>query len=154
MIRPYDPTDEDDLIRVFLASTIPGQPFLPETHWRAIEPMIREFLPVAKTWVVDEDGELVAFISLLEDMIGGLFTHPDHQGKGHGRTLVEHAHERHDPLFVEVFEANEAAQGFYRSLGFVAHTQHIDETTGLTALVLRLSVTSAARAAPESSHVR
>ncbi len=38
MIRAFEPADEDDLIRVWLASTIPGQAFLPEEHWRAMEP--------------------------------------------------------------------------------------------------------------------
>jgi putative acetyltransferase len=85
MIRAFEPDDADDVIRVWIASTIPGQSFLPEEHWRAMEPAIREdLMPIAETWVVEEDGELVAFMSLLDDLIGGLFTHPDHQGKGHG----------------------------------------------------------------------
>lgn len=84
MIRAFEPDDADDVIRVWIASTIPGQSFLPEEHWRAVEPVIREdLMPIAETWVVEEDGELVAFMSLLDDLIGGLFTHPDHRGKGH-----------------------------------------------------------------------
>jgi putative acetyltransferase len=139
MIRAYDPTDEDDLIRVWLASTISGQAFLPEEHWRGMEPVIRdELIPVAETWVVETDGVLIAFMSLLGNLIGGLFTHPDHQGGGHGRELVEHARRRFDPLFVEVFEANTRALGFYRSCGFVDHERRIDEDSGLTQLILRM----------------
>lgn len=53
MIRSFDPVDTDDLIRVWLASTIPGQAFLPEEHWRQMEPVIRDdLLPVAETWVI------------------------------------------------------------------------------------------------------
>jgi hypothetical protein len=33
MIRRLDPVEVDELIRVWLASTIPGQSFLPEGHW-------------------------------------------------------------------------------------------------------------------------
>ncbi len=40
MIRAFEPADEDDMIRVWLASTIPGQSFLAEKHWRAMEPEI------------------------------------------------------------------------------------------------------------------
>ncbi|MEE8491074.1 MAG: hypothetical protein V3S60_05495 [Acidimicrobiia bacterium] len=60
MIRAFEPADEDDMIRVWLASTIPGQSFLPEEHWRAMEPEIRELVPIAEIWVVEEDGEIVA----------------------------------------------------------------------------------------------
>jgi putative acetyltransferase len=139
MIRAFEPADADDLIRVWLASTIPGQSFLPEEHWRAMEPAIRDdLMPIAETWVVEENGKLVAFMSLLGNLIGGLFTHPAHQGKGHGRALVEHARESYDPVFVEVFEANEGAIRFYRSCGFVDHERRVDEESGLPQLILRL----------------
>lgn len=139
MIRAFEPADEDDLIRVWLASTIPGQSFLPEKRWRSMEGEIRErLLPIAETWVLEEDGELVAFISLLDNLIGGLFTHPDHQGEGHGRALVEHVRGRFDPVLVEVFEANERAISFYRKCGFVDHEGRIDEESGLPQLILRL----------------
>ena len=58
-------------------------------------------MPVADTWVVEVGGELIAFMSLLGNLIGGLFTQPDRQGEGHGRALIEHARERYDPVFVE-----------------------------------------------------
>lgn len=139
-MRPYRPADEDDVIRVWLASTIPGQPFLPEEQWRSMEPVIRrELMPVADTWVVEENGEVVAFMSLLDDLIGGLFTHPLYQGKGYGRALVEHAAALHSPVFVEVFEANEGAVAFYRNRGFVDHERRLDEESGLPLLILRLA---------------
>lgn len=139
MIRAFESRDIDAVIRVWLASTVPGQPFLPEEHWRAMEPTIRdELMPIAETWVVVEDGEVVAFMSLLDDLIGGLFTHPDHQGEGHGRALIEHARRSHDPLFVEVFEANEEAIRFYRNRGFLDHERRADEESGLPQLILRL----------------
>jgi putative acetyltransferase len=137
VIRPSTEPDEDAVVGVWLASTIPGQPFLSEETWRAMEPEIRELLGRADTWVVEHDGTIVAFCSML-DLIGGLFTHPDHQGKGHGAALVEHVRNRHEPLFVEVFEANRRAIDFYRGRGFVEDERRFDEGTGLPMWIMRM----------------
>jgi putative acetyltransferase len=139
MIRRFRSGDTDDLIVVWLASTIPGQPFVPEAEWRALESEIRDdLLPIADTWVVEQDDELVAFMSIIDHMIGGLFTRPEHQGEGHGRALVEHAKGLVNPLFVEMFEANEDAVRFYRNRGFVDHEQTIHEGSGLRMLTMRM----------------
>lgn len=151
MIRALKPADTDDVIAVWLASTIAGQAFLPEAHWREMEPEIRErLMPVAETWVVEDGGRIVAFMALLGNLIGGLFTHPEHQGRGHGRALVEHARTRHQEVLVEVFEANIAAIGFYRRCGFVDHDRHIDDGSGLPQLILRLSDPTAGSTGPRS----
>lgn len=136
-IRSYHPDDEDDLVGVWLAATIPGQAFLPEAFWRGQEDDVRrELLPNAETWVVDDDGRLAAFVALIGDLIGGLFTHPEYQGRGMGRALVEHAAARHDPVYVEVFAANSVALAFYGNRGFEDHESHADPDTGLTLLHL------------------
>ncbi len=72
--------------------------------------------------MVEANGEIRAFLAILDDLIGGLFTHPDHQSSGLGAAMVNHARSLHDPLFVEVFEANERALTFYRRCGFEDHT--------------------------------
>ena len=77
-------------------------------------------------------------MSLLDNLIGGLFTHPDHQGKGHGQALIEHVRGRFDPVLVEVFEANEQAVSFYRKCGFVNHERRFDAASGLPQLIMRL----------------
>lgn len=142
MIRRYRPTDEGDLIRVWLESTIPGQPFLPEEFWRSEEPVVREkLLLIAETWIVEEDGELVAFISLLDELIGGLFTHPDHQGRGHGTALVRHVRRRHPVVRVEVFRDNVEATAFYEHRGFVEESSAPHPETGLEAVIMRIDGT-------------
>ena len=139
VLRHFEPADEDELVRVWLASTIPGQDFLSEEYWRSQEPLVREhFIPIADTWIVVEAGELVAFMSILEHTIDGLFTHPDHQGKGYGRALVEHARTLHEIVRVEVFRANVRAMAFYESCGFVEESSKLDEATGLETVIMRV----------------
>ena len=139
-IRAREPQDTDEIISVWLDSTIPGQAFLPETHWRGLEPMIRDTLmPMAETWVALDGDRIVAFISLLGDMIGGFFTNPSHQGKGRGRALLEHVKALHDPLTIEVFRANERSIAIYEHCGFVEESSHTDEMTGLEAVIMKLT---------------
>ncbi len=139
VLRHFEPADEDELVRVWLASTIHGQGFLSEEFWRSQEPLVREhFIPMADTWIVEQDGELVAFMSILEHTIGGLFTHPDHQGKGYGRLLVEHARTLHEIVRVEVLRANVRAMAFYESCGFAEESSKLDEATGLEAVIMRI----------------
>lgn len=138
-IRPAEPSDVEAVIDVWLASTIPGQPFVAEADWRAQEPEVRdELFPIAETWVAEFDGEVVSFVSVIEDTIGGLFTRPEHQGQGYGRALVERVAQDRDPLFVEVFEVNTDAVLFYRHRGFVDHDRTVDERSGLVMLTLRM----------------
>ena len=138
MIRCFEAADEDAVVRLFLASTIPGQDFLPEEHWLAMEPKLRtQILPHADTWLVEAEGEVVAFIVTVGNHIEGLFTDPDHQGRGHGKRLVEHVLERLDGVRVELYEANERAVGVYRARGFVDHERREGDLPGLPKLIMR-----------------
>jgi putative acetyltransferase len=139
MLRRATPADHDTIVALWLESTIAGQAFLPAEFWRGDEPVVRdELLPQAETWVIEEGGELVAFASVLGNLLGGLFTHTQHQGRGHGRALVEHLETAFDPLFVEVYAANEAARRFYHRRGFVDYERRTDERTGLEMLTLKM----------------
>ena len=43
---------------------------------------------LGRTWVVEEDGEVVAFATgYRSGSIWALFVHPDHEGRGHGHAL-------------------------------------------------------------------
>jgi hypothetical protein len=53
MIGAFEPDDREDLIRVWCASTIPGQSFLPEEHWRAMDPEIRDLTGVGSQDLLD-----------------------------------------------------------------------------------------------------
>eukprot|EP00037_Helgoeca_nana_P037312 m.15538 g.15538 ORF g.15538 m.15538 type:complete len:130 (-) comp8690_c0_seq1:44-433(-) len=105
--------------------------------------MIRDqLMPIADTTVAVDpvDGSIHGFVSLVGgNMIGGLFVLPTAQGAGHGRALVEHVAAKHDPLLVEVFEANARARGFYAALGFAPHETSVHEETSLPVLILRRS---------------
>ena len=79
--------------------------------------------------VVEVNGEVVGFAIykqvLDESTLLNIAVHPDHQGKGYGRVLLEQGllaqtAKGAAKCFLEVRVSNHNAQALYRSLGFIA----------------------------------
>lgn len=139
MIRAYRDQDQDAVLDIYLEASIAGQDFLPPEFWEEDVPELRdELMPLAETLVVEIDGEVVAFLSMVGDLIGGLFTRPGQQGRGHGTALIEHVQQERDSLQVEVFVANTTAVAFYRNRGFVDAERTIESRSGLPLMIMQL----------------
>ncbi|WP_058910526.1 N-acetyltransferase [Entomohabitans teleogrylli] len=120
MIRPFQRPETPELLALWLASTIEAHPFIPEAWWRESLPVVRDtYLPNASTWVMEQQGALVGFISILDgQFIGALFVAPQHIGSGIGHALLEHAMQRYSRLSLEVYQKNIRAVNFYHAHGF------------------------------------
>ena len=119
-IRPYETSDLQQALSLWLAASRAGHPFLGEDILAQQQVLVRDiYLPNAETWIAEDQGRILGFIGLLGDFIGGLFVAPDQHGRGIGRTLVNHAYELKGLLTVEVYAANPIAPEFYRRCGFV-----------------------------------
>jgi putative acetyltransferase len=119
VVRRYEERDLDDLLSVWenassVAHHFLTSEFLEQERYR----IAHVYRPRADTWVAESDGEIVGFMALLENEVGGLFVQPTHQGKGIGRALLDRAQEIHGDLEVEVFEANSVGRKFYENYGF------------------------------------
>lgn len=139
MIRSYRPTDLDKVVNIWYEASKIAHSFISEEALASQKKLvINTYLPVAETWVSEEDGELVGFISLLENMVGGLFVSPLYQGTGTGTKLIEHARSLRGSLSVEVFKENIKARKFYEKCGFILMGERLEENTGFPLLVMRL----------------
>ena len=139
MIRAYRDQDQDVVLDIYLDASITGQDFLPPDFWEEDVPEIRdELMPLAEISVVEIDGEIVAFLSMVDNLIGGLFTRPGQQGRGHATALIEHVQQERNSLQVEVFVANTAAVAFYRNRGFVEVERTIESRSGLPLMIMQL----------------
>ena len=87
--------------------------------------------------MVEGNGELQGFISLLDHYVGGLFIHPDQQGLGIGGRLIEKAFREKGFLTVGVYEKNLAARKFYDRRGFLYESREVQEETGEVVLNLK-----------------
>ncbi len=138
MIRKYRADDLAGLLDVWYDASKVAHPFLTrgflEQERRNV---IQEHLPIAETWVFEEEGRVVGFIALIGDEVGGIFVTPERHGQGIGRALTDHARASRSHLDVEVFEANEIGRGFYDAYGFEVVGTGVHEETGEPVLRLR-----------------
>ena len=139
MIRPFANDDSDAVIDVWFHSSRVAYSFLSDDFFDSERQEIRDrWLPIAETLVFEDEGRVVGFLSLIGNEVGAFFVAPDHQGRGIGRRLMDHARDSRPLLELNVFESNALGRRFYAAYGFVAVSDHIHEATGAKELRLRL----------------
>lgn len=131
MIRAYAENDLDELLNTWAAASALAHPFLSaEFQQRERGRIPAMYLPNAETWVWESAGQVVAFIALIGDEIGGLFVHPKCQRRGIGRRLIDHARACRGDLTVQVFCENKLGVPFYKRCGFTVSAQRTHEESG------------------------
>lgn len=131
VIRKYAPPDCERIIEIWFAATVIATQFLSDDFLAQESESIRStWLPKAETWVFEHDGNVVGFVSLIGDEVGAIFVHPDSQGSGIGRELMDHAANLRGQLFLDVFEDNAVGRRFYDRYGFKFEHKHLHEPSG------------------------
>jgi putative acetyltransferase len=140
MLRPYQPTDSDTVLDLWLKASIQAHDFVPETFWYEQLPAMRElYLPQAETLVLEENGHVLGFASLREQRLAALFVSPSAQGRRLGRQLLDEAKRRRDNLELGVYRANTRAVAFYRANDFMTLEETRDPHTGQPELTMHWS---------------
>ncbi|TBL68099.1 N-acetyltransferase [Hafnia alvei] len=139
MIRPAVKQDMPAIMALWLVSTTEAHPFISAQYWRESEAVVRDtYLPNALTWVAEDRGEIIGFISVLEQQfIGALFVEKSYHGKGIGQLLMMHVKMIFPQLMLEVYLENHRALRFYQREGFQTQdTQFNEDTQHKTAIML------------------
>ena len=138
MIRPYKSADRDRLLDIWYRASRLAHPFLDENFMSSERRLIAtKHLPSAETWVYVLDEEIVGFVALVGNEVGGLFVDPDFHRKGIGAALVDHALARRGQLEVEVFLENVIGRKFYDRYGFRMVKELVHDQTGQSVLRMR-----------------
>ena len=84
-------------------------------------------VPLREAWVAVDPG-VVGLLVLDDDFVNQLHVDPDHQGRGIGGALVEHAkRQRPSGLQLWTFQSNARARRLYERHGFVAVEETDDD---------------------------
>ncbi len=131
MIRAYKDDDVEAVISSWRDASEFAHPFLTTKFLDQEADNVRNvYLKFAETWVTELDGQVVGFIALVDNEIGGLFLDPKHHGQGHGKAMVDKAVAEKEHLEVEVFRENIVGRRFYDAYGFRELEEFIHEQSG------------------------
>ena len=91
-IRELKNCEIDDIMKIWLESTIEAHYFIKEEYWKKNYEVVRDiYIPMAKTFVYCDEGKIKGFISVIDsNFIGALFVHTKSQGRGIGKSLVKY----------------------------------------------------------------
>lgn len=131
MIRKYTSNDVESVVDVWSQASVQAHSFLsPEFVVKAQRDLRKVYLPATETWIYEKEGEVVGFISMLNNEIGGLFVLPQFQDKGIGSALVNFVAIKFLELEVEVFDKNSIGRAFYDKYGFRPVKNYTHDETG------------------------
>ena len=125
IIRPYQETDESEVIGVWHRSGLAAYPYLPTWQALTLETAAHVFRtiirPAAAIWVGVTGGRLVAYLAMAGSHVDRLYVDPPEWRKGWGRRFVRLAKEL-SPTGLELYthQENHAARALYESEGFRA----------------------------------
>ncbi|MGV1064726.1 N-acetyltransferase [Clostridium perfringens] len=131
-IRELKNCEIDDIMRIWLESTIEAHYFIEEEYWKKNYEVVRDsYIPMAKTFVYYDKEKIKGFISVIDsNFIGALFVHTKSQGSGIGKSLVEYVKNKYKNIELAVYKDNKKAIEFYEKEGFKIIKEQENEDSG------------------------
>ena len=136
-IRPGTQEDWSYLADMWLRVSLQAHHFIDRTYWevskRDMEVM---YLPQSQTYVGEHEGQIVGFISMVDDYLAALFIEEQYQSRGYGQQFVEFVKRDRESITLKVFAKNASAYRFYSKQGFVVEQELIDQDTNESEFVM------------------
>lgn len=124
-LRAYRPDDANAVAALWHRAGRAAYPYLPT--WQAFgasdaRAVFHEAIAaVCEIWLIERDGDVVAFLALQPGYVDRLYVDPALQRSGIGTRLLRHAKSLHPRgLSLHTHQANDAARAFYEKHGFRA----------------------------------
>jgi putative acetyltransferase len=129
-IRLSQEKDMDRLVEIWLEGSCDAHHFIDPEYWKSMRAEMKHtYLPMSKTYVLDIEGELMGFVSMVDHYLAALFIDVVHQKQGYGKRLLDYVKQEYDTVQLKVFHKNKNALQFYLKNGFVITQELIDGPT-------------------------
>ena len=131
MIREMEAKDLDKAVSIWYLASVQAHGFVSETYWASQKQDMRyRYLPHCESWVYEEKGEILGFISYKDTCMPAIFVAPEAQSKGIGSQLLNLLQQRYPRLNLTVYAENEKTHEFYIRHGFIDLKKSLCEHTG------------------------
>ncbi|NLI91207.1 MAG: GNAT family N-acetyltransferase [Peptococcaceae bacterium] len=148
-IRRYRETDQEEVLKVWLRESLKSHSFIPAEFWKGyLDTLRNQYLPEWNTFVAEQDGQIIGFISLVGNYVGALFVSTEFQRQGIGSALLDFAYKTFGSLFVDVYKENIQALAFYKKIGFLARREKIQPETGQALITMFFGIKKAEKSKP------
>jgi len=118
-------------LNIWLQASVKAHDFVSREYWESqLDKMRTVYIPASENYVYETDSKIIGFYSLHQDMLAAIFVSPEHQGRGVGTALLDHAKSKRTQLNLTVYKENQASYEFYLSQGFSVVREQSDEHTG------------------------
>lgn len=118
-------------MNIWLQASVKAHDFVSREYWKSqLDKMRTVYIPASENYVYETDSKIIGFYSLHQDMLAAIFVSPEHQGRGVGTALLDHAKSKRTQLNLTVYKENQASYEFYLSQGFSVVREQSDEHTG------------------------
>lgn len=138
MIRKLTNIDTDKIMDIWLESTVRSHSFISREYWESNYKVVKDvYMPIADTFVYEEEGETKGFISIINnEFIGALFVDVKFQGMGIGSKLIDYSVEKYKKLTLAVYKENKKSVEFYTRKGFKIIEEGLNEDSGYTEYIM------------------
>ncbi|NNP73037.1 GNAT family acetyltransferase [Acinetobacter defluvii] len=121
LIRAAHADDITQMLKIWLDASTQAHHFIPAYFWQAQLYNMRDiYLPMAENHVIEQNGVVKGFVSLLKEAhyLATLFVAPESQGQGFGSQLLQFLQQQSTELNLQVYTANTNAVQFYQKHAF------------------------------------
>ncbi|MBD2814389.1 hypothetical protein ID850_06350 [Xenorhabdus sp. Flor] len=83
MIRKFTEADMDDVLTIWLEASIKAHHFVAADFWKSqVENMRNLYIPASEVYVYVQNGKIIGFYALHNDVLATIFVLPNSQGQG------------------------------------------------------------------------
>lgn len=138
-IRSYRHSDLDDLVNIWHEAARISYSSLSEEMCETIKTyIIDNYLNKADIWVMEANGNVIAFIGLIKNNVGGLFVLPEYQNQGIAKALIAYVKNIVGTISLDVLKESTKVLKFYEKCGFIPTREGVCPITGLEIVTVEI----------------